>query len=68
LQQQVIDKKITFHCVRHTFVVLQLSLGTPIYTVQRLLGHTDIASTLGYANILDSEKEKAMNRIPNILE
>jgi integrase len=41
-----IDKKITFHSERHTFAVLQLFLGTPIHTVQKLLGHTDIASTL----------------------
>jgi site-specific recombinase XerD len=54
--------------MRHAFAVLQLSLGTPIYTVQKLLGHIDIVSTQVYANIVDSEKEKAMNRISNILE
>jgi site-specific recombinase XerD len=62
-----IEKKITFHSSRHTFAVLQLSLGTPIYTVQKLLGHSNIAATQVYANIIDSEKEKAMNIIPNIL-
>jgi integrase len=62
-----VNKKITFHSSRHTFAVLQLSLGTPIFTVQKLLGHTDISSTMKYANIVDSAKEKAMNIIPNIL-
>lgn len=62
-----ITKHITYHSSRHTFAVLQLSMGTPIFTVQKLLGHTDIKSTMGYANIVDTEKEKAMNRIPNIL-
>ena len=62
-----VEKKITYHSSRHTFAVLQLSHGTPVFTVQKLLGHTDIASTMVYANIVDSEKEKAMNIIPSIL-
>ena len=60
-----IDKQITYHSSRHTFAVLQLSLGTPIYTVQKLLGHTNSVSTMVYADIVDSEKKRAMNIIPN---
>ena len=62
-----VDKKITYHSSRHTFAVLQLSYGTPIFTVQKLLGHSSIQSTMVYADIVDSEKENAMNRIPSIL-
>ena len=32
-----INKHITFHCARHTFAMLQLSYGTEIYTLQKLL-------------------------------
>ena len=60
-----VNKKITSS--RHTFAVLQLSYGTSIYVVQKLLGHTDISSTQVYADIIDSEKERAMNVIPSIL-
>jgi site-specific recombinase XerD len=62
-----INKNITYHSSRHTFAVMQLSLGTPIFTVQKLLGHADISSTMIYANIVDSKKEEAMNKIGDVL-
>lgn len=61
-----ITKNITFHCARHTFAVVQLSLGTPIYTLSKLLGHSEIKTTQIYADIIDQEKEKAVDKIPDI--
>ena len=61
-----ITKNITFHCARHTFAVLQLSLGTEIYTLSKLLGHAEIKTTQIYANIIDEKKREAVNRIPDI--
>lgn len=61
-----ITKDITFHCGRHTFAVLQLTLGTDIYTVSKLLGHSEIKTTQVYANIIDEKKREAVNKIPNI--
>lgn len=61
-----ITKDITFHCSRHTFAVLQLNLGTDIFTVSKLLGHTHLKTTQVYAKIVDEKKKAAMNIIPNI--
>lgn len=61
-----INKKITFHCARHTFAVLQITMGTDIYTLSKLLGHTAIKTTEIYADIIDEKKREAVNRIPDI--
>ena len=61
-----ITKDITFHCGRHTFAVLQLEMGTDIFTVSKLLGHKDIKTTMIYAQIVDEKKKEAVNKIPNI--
>lgn len=58
-----IDKHITFHCARHTFATLQLTLGTDIYTVSKLLGHSDVRVTQLYAKLIDQKKDDAMDRI-----
>ena len=58
-----ITKKITFHCFRHTFATLQLTNGTDIYTVSKMLGHSNLKHTQVYAKIVDEKKEKAANAI-----
>jgi len=61
-----IDKKITFHCARHTFATLQLSEGTDIYTLSKLLGHKELKTTEVYANLVDSKKTEAIHKLDNI--
>ena len=55
-----IDKDITPHTIRHSFAVHMLQSGAEIKTVQELLGHTDVASTLLYTQMsginIDGEK------------
>lgn len=68
-----IKKNITFHCFRHTFATLQLSSGTDIYTVSKMLGHTNVKTTQIYAKVVDEKKNKAaqaikLNNIKNVEE
>lgn len=62
-----IDKDITFHCGRHTFATMMLSIGTDIYTVSKLLGHKELSTTQIYAKVMDKNKQEAVSRIPSIL-
>ncbi len=63
LLQAGITKHITFHCFRHTYATLQLSLGTDIFTVSKMLGHRSIKTTQVYTKLVDEKKKEAANKI-----
>lgn len=58
-----ITKDIQFHSFRHTYACLQLSHGTDIYTVSKLMGHKNLSTTQVYAKIIDKMKREAADRI-----
>lgn len=57
-----ITKHITYHCSRHTAATLNLSIGTPIAVVSKLLGHSKIATTQIYAKIVDEAQRDAVDK------
>lgn len=58
-----IERRITFHCLRHSFASAQLNAGTSTETISEMLGHADLATTKKYLHSLGLGKRKAANLI-----
>jgi len=60
-----INKSLSFHCARHTLATVGLDVGIPVAVVSKLLGHTDIKTTMIYAKVRDTLKYNEMQKIEN---
>jgi integrase len=67
LDKAGLQKAYTFHSFRHTYATLQLSFGTDLYTVSKMLGHREIKTTQVYAKIIDKQKREAADKIKLII-
>lgn len=66
MKEAGINKDITFHCARHTFATLMITLGADLYTTSKLLGHSNVATTQIYAKIVDKKKVEAVHLADNV--
>lgn len=66
IKDSKIGKHITFHCSRHTFATLMLSLGGDLYTTSKLLGHKNISTTEIYAKVIDQKKIDTVNLVDSL--
>lgn len=59
-----ICKSVSFHVARHTYATMLLTYGADLYTVSKLLGHANTATTQIYAKLVDQKRREAVEMIP----
>ena len=56
-----LKKRLTFHVARHTCATILLSLGAPIESISKVMGHSDIKTTQVYAKVVNKAQREAVN-------
>ena len=61
-----IRKNVTFHVSRHTFATMMLTAGADLYTISKLIGHSDIRTTKLYSKVIDRRKREAIDLLDRL--
>jgi len=68
LKDAGIDEDFTFHTLRHTFASVMYRTVRNIRTVQELLGHSRLDTTMVYTHVSEEDKEEAVDILSTTLK
>ena len=54
---------VLFHVARHTFGTMMVSAGVPMESISKMMGHTNIRTTQGYAKVTDDKISEDMDKL-----
>ncbi|MBK1649640.1 integron integrase [Rhabdochromatium marinum] len=66
-QRAGIAKKVNCHCLRHSFATHLLESGCDIHTLQVLLGHADVSTTMIYTHVLNQGGQGVRSPLDTLL-
>ena len=58
-----LSESLKFHCFRHSAATYMLDSDLNIVEVQKILGHSDIRTTLIYADVLEEKLKKSIQKL-----
>ncbi len=57
------ENNLSYHVSRHSFGTLLISADIPIESIAKMMGHSNIRTTQGYAKITDDKISKDMDKL-----
>jgi len=61
VRRKRLNNQIHFHSLRHSFITILANSEVPLPTVQRLAGHSNITTTMGYVHVNRMDLLKSVN-------
>jgi site-specific recombinase XerD len=66
LQKTNINKQVSMHTLRHSFATHLLEDGIDVHTIQRLLGHSDLRTTMIYLHVAQIRPKPAHSPLDSL--